>query len=122
MTRCGEVCVVVCMVDMWVMEYQWPSISHNQDGNGDCYDLDCLEWFDEDGDGVPRCKDNCPQKRNPKQKDRDSDGIGNACGVCVFMLWVYVWLPCGLCMCVYLVVCVCTIFGVCMCSMWCMHV
>jgi Thrombospondin type 3 repeat len=34
---------------------------------------------DIDGDGVPRCYDNCVLRANADQRDTDLDGIGNAC-------------------------------------------
>ncbi len=34
---------------------------------------------DDDGDGVPDTRDNCPILPNPDQLDGDGDGIGNAC-------------------------------------------
>lgn len=44
-------------------------------------DLDGLvdEGFDEDGDGVADCFDNCPLVPNPDQADSDNDGVGDAC-------------------------------------------
>lgn len=38
---------------------------------------DCVN--DQDGDGIPDDKDNCPTVHNPDQKDTDGDGIGDAC-------------------------------------------
>ncbi|MGI8775363.1 MAG: thrombospondin type 3 repeat-containing protein [Actinomycetota bacterium] len=38
---------------------------------------DCVN--DQDGDGIPDDKDNCPTVNNPDQKDTDGDGIGDAC-------------------------------------------
>lgn len=34
---------------------------------------------DADGDGVPDCRDNCPNAPNPDQADTDNDGIGDVC-------------------------------------------
>lgn len=34
---------------------------------------------DRDGDGIPDTTDNCPAVANPDQRDRDLDGIGDAC-------------------------------------------
>jgi len=34
---------------------------------------------DQDGDGVPDARDDCPEIPNPDQRDTDGDGIGNAC-------------------------------------------
>ncbi|MDY6789488.1 MAG: hypothetical protein SVV03_06020 [Candidatus Nanohaloarchaea archaeon] len=34
---------------------------------------------DADSDGVADSKDNCPQKYNPEQRDKDGDGIGDRC-------------------------------------------
>ena len=38
---------------------------------------------DSDRDGVADDADNCPAADNPEQFDRDGDGIGNACDVCL---------------------------------------
>jgi hypothetical protein len=39
-----------------------------------------IETFaDAEGDGWPDVVDNCPQRWNPNQNDRDHDGLGNAC-------------------------------------------
>jgi len=37
------------------------------------------ETKDTDGDGVPDYKDNCPNVKNPDQRDCDQDGIGDEC-------------------------------------------
>src|SRR5664279_65879 len=34
---------------------------------------------DEDHDGIPDFRDNCPKVSNPDQKDSDGNGIGDAC-------------------------------------------
>lgn len=38
---------------------------------------------DEDKDGVPDAKDNCPKLPNADQKDSDADGVGDACDNCL---------------------------------------
>jgi len=37
------------------------------------------EFLDTDGDGIYDDRDNCTLKRNPDQRDTDSDGYGNYC-------------------------------------------
>ena len=37
---------------------------------------------DQDKDGVPDAKDNCPQLANADQKDSDADGVGDVCDNC----------------------------------------
>ena len=32
-----------------------------------------------DFDGIPDYRDNCPTVKNGRQRDRDGDGVGNAC-------------------------------------------
>src|SRR5205823_3339977 len=34
---------------------------------------------DQDGDGVPNRRDNCPRVANPDQRDSDGNGVGDAC-------------------------------------------
>lgn len=34
---------------------------------------------DDDGDGVPNARDNCPDVKNPDQMDKDHNGVGDAC-------------------------------------------
>ncbi|MCA1744198.1 MAG: BNR-4 repeat-containing protein [Bacteroidales bacterium] len=38
-----------------------------------------LDSSDEDGDGIPAFKDNCPLIYNPDQSDLDGDGLGDVC-------------------------------------------
>ena len=42
----------------------------------------CKQVFDEDEDGIPDSKDNCPLTPNPSQDDTDEDGAGDACDNC----------------------------------------
>ena len=53
------------------------------DVNRDCVPDECEPQEDQDGDGVPECSfpecDNCPGVYNPDQRDRDSNGVGDAC-------------------------------------------
>ncbi len=58
----------------------------DNDGKIDCADENCQDTpvcadpgGDEDGDGAPNGKDNCPNVANADQKDGDGDGIGDAC-------------------------------------------
>ena len=61
------------------------------DGDGICNSIDickedpqnqCLSFADIDGDKIPDDWDNCRSIFNPKQGDRDDDGIGNECDPC----------------------------------------
>ncbi|MBL8879381.1 MAG: putative metal-binding motif-containing protein [Phycisphaerales bacterium] len=51
----------------------------------DALDNDCdglvpsAETSDDDGDGVPNCRDNCISIINPDQADLNGDGVGDAC-------------------------------------------
>src|SRR5690606_26923275 len=45
---------------------------------GDWIDGD-LGAIDSDGDGSRDAFDNCPNASNPNQRDRDGDGLGDAC-------------------------------------------
>ncbi|HIA01219.1 MAG TPA: hypothetical protein EYN66_04820, partial [Myxococcales bacterium] len=45
----------------------------NQDGVADCMS------DDDDGDGVPDAKDNCPVDANSEQEDMDGDEVGDVC-------------------------------------------
>ena len=42
------------------------------------------EGFDQDGDGIADCFDNCPATPNAGQTDSDGDGQGDACDACPF--------------------------------------
>ncbi|MBN2695677.1 thrombospondin type 3 repeat-containing protein [bacterium] len=44
----------------------------------DKYD-NCLNWGDDDEDGIIDEEDNCPEIYNPEQNDLDEDGIGDFC-------------------------------------------
>ena len=52
---------------------------------GTCFNLSintpCLDdsYFDEEGDGICKYLDNCPDDFNPFQEDNDLDGIGDEC-------------------------------------------
>jgi hypothetical protein len=41
--------------------------------------VECGDLSDDDGDGIPNSKDNCPAAKNADQKDTDGDGQGDAC-------------------------------------------
>lgn len=45
--------------------------------------LDLFDPTDEDGDGVPDSRDNCPETSNSSQSDEDEDGVGDACDQCI---------------------------------------
>ncbi|WP_152629831.1 hypothetical protein [Haliangium ochraceum] len=51
----------------------------DDDGIPDACDPCPQGGIDEDGDGVCGASDNCPSTPNPRQLDRDEDGVGNAC-------------------------------------------
>ena len=48
----------------------------------DTLGIDFALDIDNDGDGVPRIIDNCPNTPNPDQSDKDGDGIGDVCDSC----------------------------------------
>ncbi len=45
----------------------------------DCDGIPDYDDGDNDGDGAPNGRDNCPNYANPNQRDTDADGIGNMC-------------------------------------------
>lgn len=49
------------------------------DGQDNNCDGQVDEGFDQDGDGVADCVDNCPGTPNPDQLDADCDGVGDIC-------------------------------------------
>ncbi len=51
------------------------------DQDNDC-DGQIDEGFDQDGDGIADCSDNCPTDPNPDQTDSDCDGVGDTCDQC----------------------------------------
>ncbi|WP_342376083.1 thrombospondin type 3 repeat-containing protein [Myxococcus stipitatus] len=42
-------------------------------------DIEKLNRLDTDGDGIPDGEDNCPNKPNSTQADKDGDGFGDIC-------------------------------------------
>uniref|UniRef100_A0A8C7SNM4 Thrombospondin-1 n=1 Tax=Oncorhynchus mykiss TaxID=8022 RepID=A0A8C7SNM4_ONCMY len=50
---------------------------HDKDGLGDACD------HDDDNDGIPDDRDNCPMVYNPAQYDVDTDDVGDRCDNCV---------------------------------------
>lgn len=58
----------------------WPEITWEVcDGLDNDRDGEVDEGFDRDGDGLKDCHDNCAHVWNPDQRDRDPDGVGDAC-------------------------------------------
>jgi hypothetical protein len=60
---------------------EWPDGGIPEDNSTRIVDYKAfhLPEPDNDKDGVPNFKDNCPEVRNKRQRDRDEDGIGDAC-------------------------------------------
>lgn len=50
--------------------------------NADTTECKPVDPNDLDGDGIPALKDNCPQKGNSDQADKDKDGKGDVCDPC----------------------------------------
>jgi hypothetical protein len=63
------------------------SFELEEDSDGDGLFSTCDKCLDSttdsnDLDGDQICNDNCPDVKNPDQKDSDGDGVGDACDVC----------------------------------------
>jgi len=59
--------------------------SHPAEADGEIRAEGGPAWLagdDDDGDGIPSTRDNCPFKFNPDQKDSDGDGLGDTCDNC----------------------------------------
>ena len=59
-----------------------PNATETCDGKDNNCDGAVDEGFDQDGDGIVDCSDNCPTTSNPGQEDSDIDGQGDVCDVC----------------------------------------